>query len=176
MSGKVAGIGAVGLAQMLVFGIVGVALAVSLGVLHISISAAVGTVVWLVAWYLLGFVLYAFALAAAGALVSRQEDAGAVVMPVLVPVIAGYILGTSILPGHPDSRLCEILSIIPVFSPTLMPMRLAMGAVPAWETIASILLTAATIAGLAGLAGRIYGNAILRTGARVTLSQALRTS
>jgi ABC-2 type transport system permease protein len=176
MTGKVAGIGLVGLAQMLVFGIVGVALAVGLGLLHVSISAAVGTVVWLLVWYLLGFFLYAFALAAAGALVSRQEDASAVVMPVLIPVIAGYILGISILPSHPDSRLCEILSIIPVFSPTLMPMRLAMGSVPAWETIVSILLVAVTIPLLAGLAGKIYGNAVLRTGARVALSQALRTS
>jgi ABC-2 type transport system permease protein len=176
MAGKVAGIGLVGLAQILLFGMAGVALASGLGLLHISISAAVGTVVWLVVWYLLGFVLYAFALAAAGALVSRQEDAGAVVMPVLVPVIAGYILGISILPGHPGSRLCEILSIIPVFSPTLMPMRLAMGSVPYWQTIVSILLAAAAIPLLAGLAGKIYGNAVLRTGARVTLRQALRSS
>jgi ABC-2 type transport system permease protein len=176
MAGKVAGIGLVGLAQILLFGMAGVALASGLGLLHISISAAVGTVVWLVVWYLLGFVLYAFALAAAGALVSRQEDAGAVVMPVLVPVIAGYILGISILPGHPGSRLCEILSIIPVFSPTLMPMRLAMGSGPYWQTIVSILLAAAAIPLLAGLAGKIYGNAVLRTGARVTLRQALRSS
>ncbi len=175
MTGKVAGIGLVGLAQMLAFGIVGVGLAVSLGLLHISITAAVGTVVWLVIWYLLGFVLYAFALAAAGALVSRQEDAGSVVMPTLIPVIAGYILGISILPGHPDSRLCEILSVIPVFSPTLMPMRLAMGSVPAWETILSILFVVIAIPLLAGLAGRIYRNAVLRTGARVTLGQALRS-
>jgi ABC-2 type transport system permease protein len=176
MTGKVAGIGLVGLAQMLVFGIVGVALAVGLGLLHVSISAAVGTVVWLVVWYLLGFVLYAFALAAAGALVSRQEDASSVVMPVLIPVIASYLLGISFLPSHPDSRLCEILSIIPLFSPTLMPMRLAMGSVPAWETVVSIVLVAATIPLLAGLAGRIYSNAVLRTGARVSLGQALRTS
>lgn len=176
MTGKVAGIGLIGLAQMLLYGIVGVALAVGLGLLHVSISAAVGTVVWLVVWYLLGFFLYAFALAAAGALVSRQEDAGGVVMPVLIPVIAGYILGITVLPGHPGSRLCEILSIIPVFSPTLMPMRLAMGSVPVWETIASILLVVAAIPLLAGLAGRIYRNAVLRTGARVTLRQALHTS
>lgn len=176
MTGKVAGIGVVGLAQMLVFGAVGVGSAVGLGLLHISVSAAVGTVVWLVVWYLLGFALYAFALAAAGAMVSRQVDAGAVVMPVLVPVIAGYILGVSILPGHPGSRLCEILSIIPVFSPTLMPMRLAMGAVPAWETTVSILLVVTAITLLVGVAGKIYRNAVLRSGARVTLSQALRTS
>jgi ABC-2 type transport system permease protein len=176
MTGKVAGIGIVGLAQMLAFGIAGVALAVSLGLLHISISAAVGTVVWLVAWYLLGFALYAFAFAAAGALVSRQEDAGSVVMPALVPVIAGYVFGITFLPGHPDSRLREVLSIIPVFSPTLMPMRLAMGSVPAWQAILSVLLVALTIPLLAGLAGKIYSNAVLRTGARVTISQALRTS
>lgn len=56
-----------------------------------------------------------------------------------------------------------------------MPMRLAMGSVPAWETVVSIVLVAATIPLLAGLADRIYSNAVLRTGARVTLGQALRT-
>jgi ABC-2 type transport system permease protein len=176
MTGKVAGIGLVGLVQMLAFGVAGITLAVGLGLLHISVSAAVGTIAWLVVWYLLGFVLYAFALAAAGALVSRQEDAGSVVMPVLVPVIAGYVLGISVLPSHPGSRLCEILSVIPVFSPTLMPMRLAMGSVPAWQTILSILLVAGAIPLLAGLAGRIYRNAVLHTGAPVALRQALRAS
>jgi ABC-2 type transport system permease protein len=48
--------------------------------------------------------------------------------------------------------------------------------VPTWETVVSIVLVAATIPLLAGLAGRIYSNAVLRTGARVTLGQALRTS
>lgn len=176
MAGKVVGMGIVGLVQMLIFGVVGVGLATALGVLTLSASAAVGTIVWFVVWYLLGFFLYAFIIAAAGALVSRQEEAGGVVMPLLIPVIAGYVLGISILPTDPGNSLCETLSVIPLFAPTLMPMRLAMGGVPVWEAILSVVLVAALIPLFAWLAGRIYRNAVLHTGARVKLSQALRAS
>mgnify|MGYP001057099800 CR=1 FL=1 len=173
MSGKVLGIGLLGLIQVAAYGIVGVGLASALGVLTLSISAAASTVVWLVVWYLIGFVMYAFAFAAAGALVSRQEDAAGVIMPVLIFVIAGYVLGISILPGDPSNSLVSVLSVIPLFAPTLMPMRLAMGGVPAWEAALALVLALAMIPALAALAGRIYRNAVIHIGARVSLRKAL---
>ncbi|TSE00368.1 ABC transporter permease [Skermania sp. ID1734] len=175
MTGKVLGIGVVGLIQMAIYGAVGIGLATGLGVLSISASAAAGIVVWLIAWYLLGYFLYAFVCAAAGALVSRQEDAAGVVMPVLLPVIGGYVLGISILPSDPGSTLCEVLSVIPVFAPTLMPMRLAMGGVPVWEMVLSVVLVIGAIPLLIWLSGVIYGNAVLRIGARVKLRAAVRS-
>lgn len=81
MAGKVLGIGFVGLVQMVVIGGVGITAALALDVLSISTSAAVGTVVWLVVWYLLGFVMYSLVFAALAALVSRQEDVGGVITP-----------------------------------------------------------------------------------------------
>src|SRR2546428_775797 len=129
MAGKVAGIGVVGLIQMAVISVVGVTVGLSIGVLTISASAAFGTVVWLIVWFLLGFVMYSLVFAALAALVSRQEDVGGVITPALMFVILGYVLGISILPSNPGSRLVEVLSVIPMFAPTLMPMRLAMGGV-----------------------------------------------
>jgi ABC-2 type transport system permease protein len=176
MAGKVAGIGIVGLIQILVIAAAGVIAGLGTGVLTISVTAAVGTVAWLIVWYLLGFFMYAVVFAALGALVSRQEDVGSVVAPALMFLIVGYVLGISILPSDPGSHLMEILSVIPVFAPTVMPMRLAMGGVPAWEAILSVALVAALIPLLIWLAARIYRNAVLRTGARVKLSQALRAA
>ncbi|MGH3494788.1 MAG: ABC transporter permease, partial [Sciscionella sp.] len=162
MAGKVLGIGLVGLIQMVVIGVIGLIAGLSLNVLSIPVAAAAGTLIWLVVWYLLGFFMYALAFAAAGALVSRQEDAAGVVMPILMFVIAGYVLGISILPSDPGSTLIEVLSIIPAFAPTLMPMRLAMGGVPIWEAGLSILLVLAMIPLLTWFGGRIYRNAVLR--------------
>ncbi len=173
MSGKVIGIGLLGLIQVAAYGIVGVGLASALGVLSLSVSAAAGTVIWLVVWYLIGFVMYAFAFAAAGALVSRQEDAAGVIMPVLIFVIAGYVLGISILPGDPGNQLVSVLSVIPLFAPTLMPMRLSMGGVPGWEATLALVLALAMIPALAALSGRIYRNAVIHIGARVSLRRAL---
>ncbi|MGQ0840682.1 ABC transporter permease [Actinokineospora sp.] len=176
MAGKVLGIGAVGLVQMLVIGGVGIGVGLATGVLTISVGAAVGTVVWLVVWFLLGFFAYSLVFAALGALVSRQEDVGGVITPPLMFVILGYVLGISILPTDPGNRLIEILSIIPLFAPTLMPMRLAMGGVPAWEAGLAVVLVLALIPALVWLSGRIYRNAVMRSGARVKLSEALRAA
>jgi ABC-2 type transport system permease protein len=174
MAGKVAGIGLVGLIQMAAIGLTGVVGALAIGALTISVSAAVGTVLWLIVWFLLGFVVYSLVFAAAAALVSRQEDVGGVTAPPLILVVFGYVVGISILPTDPGNRLCEILSIIPVFSPTLMPMRLAMGGVPAWQAILAVALVLVTIPALVWLSGRIYRNAVVRSGARVKLTDALR--
>lgn len=174
MAGKVVGIGLIGLIQMAVIGVVGVAAGLIVGVLTISAAAAFGTVVWLVVWFLLGFVMYSLVFAALAALVSRQEDVGGVITPALMFVILGYVLGISILPTDPGNRLCAVLSIVPVFAPTMMPMRLAMGGVPAWEAVLSVVLVVATIPGLVWLSGRIYRNAVVRSGARVKLADALK--
>jgi ABC-2 type transport system permease protein len=174
MAGKVLGIGFVGLVQMVVVGGVGLAASLGLDVLTISTSAAIGTVAWLVVWYLLGFVMYSLVFAALSALVSRQEDVGGVIAPALMFVIVGYVIGISVLPSEPDNTLAAVLSVIPVFAPTLMPMRLAMGGVPVWEAAVSVGLVLALIPLLVWLAGRIYGNAVMRSGARVKLTDALR--
>ncbi|WP_033294927.1 ABC transporter permease [Amycolatopsis jejuensis] len=173
MAGKVLGIGTVGLIQMVLIGAVGLASGLGFGVLTISVSAAVGTVVWLVVWYLLGFFMYSIVFAALGALVSRQEDVGGATMPALMLVILGYVVGISVLPTDPGNSFAEVLSVIPMFAPTLMPMRLAMGGVPIWEAILSVGLVVALIPALIWLAARIYRNAVMRTGAKVKLRDAL---
>jgi ABC-2 type transport system permease protein len=55
-----------------------------------------------------------------------------------------------------------------------MPLRMAAGQAPAWEVAASMLLIVAATVALVPLAARIYAGAVLRTGARVRLRQALR--
>jgi ABC-2 type transport system permease protein len=174
MAGKVLGIGFVGFVQMVVVGGGSLIAALALDVLSIPVSAAIGSVVWLIVWYLLGFVMYSLVFAALGALVSRQEDVGGVITPALMFVIVGYVVGISVLPSEPDNALAEVLSVIPVFAPTLMPMRLAMGGVPVWEAIVSVGLVIALIPLLVWLSGRIYANAVMRSGAKVKLRDAMK--
>ncbi|GAB3445548.1 ABC transporter permease [Actinophytocola sediminis] len=176
MAGKVLGIGFVGLVQMVVIGGIGIAAALAFDVLTIAVSTAIGTVIWLVVWFVLGFLMYSLIFAGLAALVSRQEDVGGVISPALMFVIVGYILGISVLPADPDNTLIAVLSIIPLFAPTLMPMRLAMGGVPAWEAAVSVGLVVVLIPVLVWLAGRIYANAVMRSGSRVKLRDALRTA
>lgn len=174
MAGKVAGIGAIGLLQLVLVTGAGSAVAMSTGTLDqtgVNLGATVG---WVLVWFLLGYVMYASVLAAAGALVSRQEEVQTVVFPILMIMMIPYVLGVSVATTDPTSPLITNLSLIPLFSPFLMPIRIAQGTAEAWEVALAVGLSVAIVPLLVWLAGRIYANAVMRTGARVPLREAFR--
>ena len=48
----------------------------------------------------------------------------------MIFLIIGYVVGVSVLPTAPNSSLVKVMSLIPMFSPTLMPMRIALNSMP----------------------------------------------
>ncbi|MCX5422394.1 ABC transporter permease [Streptomyces sp. NBC_00078] len=174
--GKIVGVGVVGLVQLVVVGGAAVTAARAAGLLDLP-DAGVGTLVSVALWYVLGFFLFATLLAAAAARVSRQEEVQSVVQPVMLLMAAPFILGITLLTKDPANPLIEALSLVPPFSPVLMPARIAMGTAPLWQPALAALLTLAAVAVLVRLGGRVYSNSVLRNGARVRLREALsRTS
>lgn len=176
MLGKVLGIGLVGLLQMLITTVVGVGAGLAFDAFTFPTGIATSAAVWGVVWFLLGYLMYAFLFAALGALVSRQEDVAGVTAPALMAIILPFVIATSILPGDPDNQFLAVASQVPFFSPMIMPMRIALDVAPAWQLVVSIGLTVATVAGLVWLSGRVYGNAVLRMGSRVSFRDALSSS
>lgn len=174
MAGKVLGIGLAGLLQVAVVGVAGVLAGQLTGSLTLSVSASASVIAWLVVWFVLGFTLYSLVFAGLGALVSRQEDLGGATAPATMFLVLGYVVGISVLPSAPDQPLVAALSLVPAFSPTLMPMRLAMGGVPLWQTLLSLALAVACVPLLVAVTGRLYRNGVVRTGAKVRLREALR--
>jgi ABC-2 type transport system permease protein len=173
MAGKVLGVGAIAIGQLALVGVIGLATALGTGELDLPTSLALSAVGWALLWFLLGFFTFALLFAAAGALVSRQEDIGSVSAPLTMAIIIPYVIGISTLPGNPGSALVETLSMVPLCSVTLMPMRAALG-VPGWQLAIGLVGTIVTLALLVAATGRVYGNAVLRTGTRVRLRDALR--
>jgi ABC-2 type transport system permease protein len=173
MLGKVIGLGLTGLIQLVILAGAGLGMATATGTLTLS-GVAAGTVLWGLLWYILGFFLYATIFAAAGSLVSRQEDAQSVLTPVTMVLVLGFVAGINLMLQSPDGQATAVLSMIPLLSPVLMPGRIAAGLVPGWEVGLSIVLTLVTIALFTWLGGKIYHNAVLRTGSRVKLREALR--
>ncbi|MGQ0836969.1 ABC transporter permease [Actinokineospora sp.] len=173
LMGKVIGLGLVGLAQFAVIGSVGLILAVATDVLTIP-AAATGTLLWGLLWYLLGFLFYATVFAAAGSLVSRQEETQAALLPVTMTLVLAFVLGFGLFSQNPSGIATTVLSLLPPFAPILMPGRLAMAAVPGWQVALAAVLLCAAVAVLAWLGGRIYAGAVLRTGPRLSLREALR--
>jgi ABC-2 type transport system permease protein len=174
MAGKVLGIGLIGLLQVVLVAGAAAGTALALGLLDTSSLDLGATIAWALVWFVVGFVTFSLALAALASLVSRQEDVASVTAPVLVLMVIPYIIGISIAPWDPTNPIVVALSFIPFAAPMVMPIRIALGTVETWEVLVSLGLSIAVIPLLVWGAGRIYSNAVLRTGARVRLSEALR--
>ena len=172
--GKVLGLGAVGLLQLVVLGGAGLLVAGFAGVLAAG-AGLISTLVSVLAWYLIGFALYATVYAAAGSLVSRQEDTQSVLSPITITVLLGFVVGFNLLTSDPRGTALTVLSLLPPFSPLLMPARMALGTAPAGQVVLAFVLTIGFTVAMLVLGGRIYRNSVLRTGARVSLREALRT-
>ncbi len=171
--GKVVGIGLVGLVQL--------AIAVVAGLLTNAVvhSAKIPSSIWVLmpaflAFFVGGFALYAFALAATGALVARQEEIQSATLPLIIPLPIGYVL-TFVAVGSPNATWLRVISWLPPLTPTLMPARIALGAVDWWEypLVAIIMLT--SIYGIVRAASAIYAGGLLR-GGRLTWRAALRSN
>ena len=174
MAGKVLGIGVVGLVQVTLVVAAGAGTATALGLLDSSALDLGSTALWALVWFVVGFAMYALVLGALGALVSRQEDVGSVIGPVTTLMIIPYAIGISILPWDPTNTLATWLSYVPFCSPMLMPIRIALGAAETWEALLALGLSVALIPVLVWLAGRIYSGAVLHSGGRLKVREALR--
>ncbi|MFI5091686.1 MAG: ABC transporter permease, partial [Terriglobales bacterium] len=172
MTGKVIGIGLVGFAQMAIT--IGAALLAN----AVVQSSLVPSEVWvllpaILLWFVLGYALYAFGYAAAGAMVARQEEVQSVGMPFTVFLVGGYLLMYATI-ASPDAPWVRVVSYVPPLMPALMPARLALGQVAIWEMPLAVLIMLASIYGMARLAGRIYATSLVRGGPRLSWIAALR--
>jgi ABC-2 type transport system permease protein len=174
LGGKILGLGAVGLLQLVILSGICAGAATVAGVLTVP-SITAGMFGMIVLWYLLGFFLYAALYAAVGSTVSRQEELQSVVAPMIFLLLIPFALTLNLLPSDPRNGLATLLSFIPFFSQTVMPARYALGVASGWEVLVAAALELLAIVVVVRLAGRVYRNSVLRTGARVSLREALTT-
>jgi ABC-2 type transport system permease protein len=174
LAGKIAGIGLLGLAQI---GVTALAALVAVSTVHsIHAPAVRGAVLaWAVVWFVLGYALYATVYGGLGSLGSRAEDAQSVAGPVMIILPVGYFASFAMI-AQPASAAAKAISFFPLTAPMAMPGRIAMGATAWWEPVAAAVLTLAATVALVLLAGRVYTNAILHGGPRLSLREAWRST
>lgn len=174
VSGKVLGIGLIGVGQALV-----VALTAIVASRAVGADVLRGTEAWgalaAVGWFVLGFGFYSWLYAAAGSLVSRQSDAQAAGLPITIPLFVAYFAAVTSLASEP-STLVKVLAYLPPTAPMCMPVLINSGSVPAWHVVGVVVASIAGSVVMARLAGAVYSNSILRTGKRIHWLEALRSA
>lgn len=173
--GKILGLGALGAAQLAVVG--GGLTAALLLTNTIDIPTSVWRFVPIMLVSLLGsLAIYNTLFALLGSLVSRQEDASQVVVPVFVPLMGGFLVANSALVGSAETTLVKVLTFFPLTAPMLLPVRVAKDAIALWEIVLSLGLLVLGVLLLVRIAARVYEFTLLHTGSRVSWGQLMRLS
>ena len=173
--GKVLGVGALAVVQLLV--VVGGLTAALLATSAVTIPTSVWRFLPVIVVSILGgLAIYNTFFALLGSLVSRQEDASQVIMPVFIPLIGGFFVAQSAIIGDPETMLVRVLTLFPLTSPMLLPLRVARDAIAPWEVAAALGLLVFGVWALVRIAGRVYEFTLLHTGSRVGWRQLVRLS
>ena len=177
--GKTIGIGLVGLAQMIL--IVATALIsaktfLETGVLDSildmsNITPYLGMMT--IIYFILGYLLYALLYALTGSTVSKPEDIQSANSPIAILAVIGFYLSYFTM-MNPTSELNLFASLFPISSPFCMPFRIMMGLASFTDVIISIIILTVTIIVVANIAIRIYSNAILNYGSKMSIKDIIK--
>lgn len=197
--GKMAGIAALGLSQMIFW----VLTAVGIGMLAAPVAslfmddatnmasptaqAASGVdaaafqmpsidaslIIYFLIFFLLGYLLYSTFFAAIGAAVDSETDTQQYMLPIMVPIFIAYFIMFQAV-NNPDGTLAVVGSLIPLFTPIIMITRIAITDVPFWQIGLSIVLMIATFAGSLWLCAKIYQVGILSYGQSASFKELVK--
>jgi ABC-2 type transport system permease protein len=174
--GKLFGIGAAGLTQLAVWVAAiaaltapGVASALAFGAGVIP-QVAPSVLVHFLLHFLLGFFLFAAMYAAIGAATNSVQEAQPLTGIVMPFLIAPMLFMMPVI-NDPDSTLAVVLSLVPMFTPLLMMLRIAVKSPPFWQIALGYALTTALVIGLMAVCARIYRVGILMYGKRPTFTE-----
>lgn len=178
--GKTIGIGLVGLMQIVLFAIVAIISAYSflnaelLENLFDMSSFTPYLAIIMIVYFILGYFAYALMYALTGSTVSKPEDIQSANTPIAIITMIGFYLAYFTL-TDPTGNLNLFAALLPISSPFCMPLRVMMGIASGWEVAFSIIILVATCAIIAHIAIKIYSNAILNYGTKMSLKDIIRT-
>ena len=131
--------------------------------------------VYMLVFFLLGFLIYAFLYGAISSTVSKLEDINTAVQPVTFLFIIGFmVVMFSMSSGSVDNILMQICSYIPFTSPMAMFTRIAMSTVPWYEIAVSIGILVASTFGIGILSAKVYRVGVLMYGTTPKISNIIK--
>ena len=171
LGGKILGIGALGISQFMFTVLTAMVALRASGTDFPDLDPVI--VANLVLWFVLGFLIFAVLFGAAGSLASRMEDAQNVAFPMSMVAVVGFFVSITALES-PSGAAATVGTFIPITAPFVVPVRVALDAIPVWQFVVALVAAIVSIGLLIRVAGRIYSGGLLRYGGKVKLREAWR--
>ena len=192
LAGKVIGVGAVGLVQQIIWIGGTLYLGTFLAPMLMRMSAAaratgsaaaapsmsmpdvhVGSLLLILAFFVLGYGLYASMHAAVGAMVNSDQEAQQALAPVMLLIVSSAIFIQPVM-MNPASTTARVVSMFPFTAPIIMPLRMGLVPVPAGELAVSVIGLVVAFIAVIYVAARIYRVGLLMYGKRPSVGELVR--
>ena len=177
--GKTIGIGIVGLLQVCLFvavALISAKVFLEPGLLESVLDMSQMTpylAIITIVYFILGYCTYALLYALTGSTVSKPEDIQSANTPVAILAVIGFYLSYFTM-MNPTSDLNTFAALFPISSPFCMPFRVMMGIASAGEVAISLAILVVTILIVAKIAIKIYSNAILNYGTKMSFKDMVK--
>jgi ABC-2 type transport system permease protein len=176
LTGKVIGLGAAGLIQIVIWlmsSVVLLAIASLFLSLPEGLSIPIGLIIFGIIYFILGYLLFGILMATLGSIGSTARESsqwtGIFVMPAVAPLIL-----IPLFIENPDHLIFTFFTLFPLTAPVAAIMKLSIGAMPVWELLLSIAILIASIIGAMWLASRVFRTFLLMYGKRPSLREVRR--
>ncbi len=193
MMGKILGIGAVAITQILIWAVLLIGCSIWVMPMLSTSVAQSGTadpamiqavmqladpsfmgqlLIFMVLFLIGGYLFYSSIYAAIGSAVDNIQDASQLTSIAIVPIILALIISMSVV-QDPNSTLALWTSYIPFTSPMVMMARVPFG-IPVWQSIISLVVLYISFIGMIWLAAKIYRVGIFMYGKKPTIAELIR--
>ncbi len=144
-----------------------------MGTISAFFDVPASLLVYMLVFFVLGFLIYAFMFAAISSTASKVEDINTSTMPITLMFVVAFLV---VFYGfnNVDGMLMKVVSYIPFTSPMAMFTRIAMSEVPWYEIAVSIAILVGSVIGIGVLAAKIYRMGVLLYGTQPKLSEILK--
>ena len=171
LSGKILGLGLLGFIQLLLWMVSALSLVRFVPLVEQYVGPLpVGAILWAMVFFIGGYLIYACLMAGMGALMPGGREAAQYSFFVMLPLLVPIYLNTA-LTANIDGPLATALSLFPLTSPIVMPMRLVDGVVPGWQIGLGLALLVVGVAVAILLSARTFRAQSLLSGSKPSLKQ-----
>ena len=179
LSGKILGMAAVGLTQIAIWVVMGGAFAAYGATAAAAAGVNLGQflrpslAVWFLVFFVLGYLINVCIYAVGGSIVNSEKEAQQVLGPVLIVMMLPWFLVMPII-MNPDSALSTVLSLIPVYTPITMFIRILVSEPPLWQVLLSVALASGAVVFFFWVTAKIFRVGLLSYGKRPTVPELWR--
>jgi len=176
LGGKVIGLGAAGLMQIVIWlisAVVILAVASLFIALPEGINIPIGLIVFGIVYFILGYLLFGIIWATIGSIGATARESNQWTALVVLPAITPLIL-IPLFMENPSHVVFTALALFPLTAPITAVMKLSIGAMPTWELLVGIAILIVSILGAMWLASRVFRTFLLMYGKRPSLGEIWR--